>query len=205
MLTFGTESTGSSSSNSTKVGEGVYVQKATIREARCEKNCAMIEGSQYLDDIGLRLKLDIGKDWLKDFYTGGNFKREGADTSWGSAFKVKLVLDSLGIQGKLDGEMVIPQSVTDQLIGREIFVLQYVARLKADGKPGYNDYNIVVAQRDRETEESAINRLYDRFMNDLEKGFMKKYRPELLDSSSDGATGSTTLTPSGEGDEDAPW
>jgi hypothetical protein len=204
MLTFGTESSGSSS-NSIKVGEGVYVQKGVIRNARCEKNCAMIEGSQYLDDIGLRLKLDIGKDWLKDFYTGGNFKREGADTSWGSAFKVKLVLDALGIQGKLDDTMVIPQSVTDQLIGREIFVLQYVSRLKADGKLGYNDYNIVVAQRQNETEESAVNRLYDRFVSDVEKGYLKRYRPELLETSGDGIAGEIPPTPSGEDSDDAPW
>jgi hypothetical protein len=208
MLNFGTPR----SESSNRVGEGIFVQKATVLKARCEKNARMIEGSEFVDDLAVRMKLDIGKEWEKDLYIGGNFKRSGQKiVGWGQAFRIEHLLNELGIKGSVDEDLMIPREVVAQIQGREIFYLQYAGYTRNDGKVGYKDFPLIAAQQDGESEEDTIIRLAKRFHEDHEKGFVKNYRPELLGDTGDGTDfgfgSNVSVTPaaSSDTDEDAPW
>jgi hypothetical protein len=208
-LQFGQGSVGTS--NSTKVGEGAYVQKGRIIRARCVKNGKPHESWQYTDDIAIQMVLDIGMDWEKDLWIGGKFKKEqtpqGGEviSGWGSAFKAERIFSELGIEGELNTDMMIPDHIVQQLVGKELFFLDYAARIKDNGKVGYYTHNIVAANQDGESEEETIQRLTKSFFEDVEKGFVKKYDPSLASreegdaSFNFGANGSGANTSGGDG------
>lgn len=199
QLSFGKSSQGFS--NSIKVGEGVYVIHNTVKGARVEYNTSMIENSQYKDDIALRMLLNVdGKDWDKELYIGGNFKREGSPqggtpqiSGWGSAFRVARVFDELGIEGTLvDGRF--EQSAIEMLIGRELFYLQYVRGFNNEGKVAYADYRLVGAQRENEEPKDTAERLFKMFSDDLQGGYISNYDPSVLGGSKPSGDGASVNT-----------
>ena len=178
-FTFGKRSTQGSNSSSIKVGDGVFVNKATIAEAGSEYDCSMFEGSEYKDDLALRMKLDQeGLTFQKDLYIGGKFKWESDQrVGLGSLFKVENVFVVLGIDGDINDEGHLDIEAIKALPGREIFFLQYSVNLKDTGKPRYRDYQIIDARMGEESDEAVAARIYSRFNKEIEKGYMKAYTP----------------------------
>lgn len=209
---FGNQS-GAQRGTSTRVDDGVFVDKGRIKAARIEYQTSRIE-SWKPDDVVLRLKLEVeGLDFDKDWATSGNYKKSGTPqggrvvTGIGSAFKVASVFDELGIKGEISDTGEFPPQAIEALRGREVFILSYVAYQKDNGKPGYRDYDILAAQQEGETEEETRQRLYQHWLKQKEAGWVKDYRPELLEGqgSSDTSFNPSDWGSTGSSVEDAPW
>ena len=96
----------------------------------------------YSDDMSINMTLDIGRDFQPNFYIGGNFKKDetsGQVIGWGTAFKIKLFFDAIGMpirlsKGKLLQDQRLPDDAASQLIGKEFARLTYKStKLKKTG------------------------------------------------------------------------
>lgn len=179
---------GGGSASSTRVADGVYVCRGIIKGLKVEYNTSMVENSQYTDDIALRLSVEQeGLDWDKELYIGGNFKWEGTPqggkmaSGLGSAFRVARVFDVTGVEGEFSEDGKLDPQAARQLVGKEIFFLQYVRGLNKEGKPAYSDYKLIEARKGDEEEEAVVQqRLLEMFNADLSGGFIKNYKPDVL-------------------------
>jgi hypothetical protein len=127
-------------------------------------------------DIGIKLTLDIGREFQPELTIAGNFKvTDGEVTGWGSAFAVQEAFSRLGYEGALDDGNRIPQGVLETFIGQKILRLSYVSGTKPDGRLRYSDWNLIGSV------EEGAHALVKRFKKSLAKGYPKNYRPELLE------------------------
>ena len=157
-------------------GPGIYISEATV------VNVEDISGEQlpFLDqpvDIGLKLHLDIGRDFQPEFIIAGNFKRDpatGEVTGWGGAFVVQDALARLGYAGNLTDENTIPVDVPPALIGKKLYRLSYVAGRRDNGKLRYSGWNQIG------TLDEGPEALAKRFKRSLTKGCPKNYQPDVL-------------------------
>ena len=164
--------------NANSRGPGIYVNQATIVSAED------ISGKPvpYLDnpfDIGMKLTLNIGKDFQPELVIAGSFKRDpvnGDIIGWGSAFVVQEAMARLGYTGLLEEGNRIPVDALDDCVGQTILRLSYVSAVKDSGKFRYSDWNQIAT-----LDEGAEN-LVQRFRRSLTRGYPKNYRPELLDT-----------------------
>lgn len=176
---------------------GVFINEGTITHAKLEYNTSFLPDMQYKDDIALRFTLSVpGLSFSKDLYIGGSFKREGdpsgAVVGWGTAYRIALVFEALGVDGDIndEGRLEDPE-VLDQFIGKDLLYLQYVNRIREkDGivKPGYTDYRRVVAYRDKDG-TADHEALLGHFKQDHNNGYIRNYKPELIESTQNQSDG----------------
>ena len=105
------------------------------------------------DDVGVVLTLDIGKSFQPSFYVGGWFKKDIVSNNvvgWGSAYKVKILLDAVGMTGaRIDTTKTVehqrfPQETAEQLLGKTFTRLSYKStREKPDGGNYWTDWQQV--------------------------------------------------------------
>jgi hypothetical protein len=129
-------------------------------------------------DIGIKLTLDIGKDFRPEMIIAGNFKRDpdsGEIIGWGSGFVVQEALTRLGYSGVLAEGNRIPTEALESLIGKTFLRLSYVSGTRNDGKFRYTDWNQIA------TVEEGAESLMSRFKRSLSKGYPRNYHPDLLD------------------------
>jgi hypothetical protein len=158
-------------------GPGVFINEVEVAAAED------ISGTTppFMDrpvDIGIKLTLEIGKNFQPVLSITGNFKRDtdtGEVIGWGSAFVVQEALSRLGFKGELDQENRIPADALQRVIGKSFLRLSYISGEKQNGKPRYSDWGRMAS-----TEEGA-EELAKRFKQSVAKGYPKNYRPELLD------------------------
>jgi hypothetical protein len=174
-LTFG-------GSEGAQLGRGIYVNKGKIIAARDVSGQKPSDFAENPCEVGLQIKLDIGRSFQPIMAFAGNFKRNeaGQITDWGNATTLKIFLSNMGVKGELDANNKVPIEVIKALIGREIFRLSYVKGVKeTDGvtKPSYGTWNTVLPAT-----EGNDKKLADMFQASLKKGYPKNYKPEVLDS-----------------------
>ena len=157
-------------------GTGVFVNKVAIAEVH-DMSGKKPDFLENTPDLWVQLKLDVGQDFQPEFNVFGDFKRDDQTrqiADWGSAFKIKNLFTNLGITGELNDDGSIPEEMLKQLPGKEFFRLQYVSRIKDDGKPGYSDWTDQI-------EATDPKRLANAFFKSVDRGYPKNYRPDLLD------------------------
>lgn len=158
-------------------GPGIYINEVTIADV------ADISGQQlpFLTepvDIGIKLFLDIGRDFQPEMIVAGNLKRDpdtGEVIGWGSAFVLQDALSKLGFTGNLEEGNRIPLDALEGLIGKKFLRLSYVSGLKPNDKPRYSDWSQIG------TVEEGPDALAARFKRSLQKGYPRNYRPHLLE------------------------
>src|SRR5690242_4827808 len=94
-------------------GPGIYINEVTILSAE-DISGQTLPMLQNPFDIGIRLTLDIGRDFQPEMVIAGSFKRSqdtGEVTGWGSAFVVQEALSRLGFNGTLGDGNKIPAEV----------------------------------------------------------------------------------------------
>jgi len=129
-------------------------------------------------DIGIRLYLDIGRNFNPEIIIAGNFERDAQTDEvrgWGSAFTVQQALLNLGYQGSLTKDNKIPADILQSIIGKSFYRLSYVSGLKDSNKLRYSDFNLIGAA------DEGPEPLAKRFQKSVLKGYPKNYHPELLD------------------------
>lgn len=128
-------------------------------------------------DIDLSLLLEIKKQngSTYDFQLNirGNFKRDSSNKiiGWGSAFKIQKLFNNLALIGSVNTDGSIDEKCLQQLIGKDIFVLNYVSGLKDDGSVRYQMYDAVAEDR------PAIQ---NDFLKSTDRGYPKNFHPEVL-------------------------
>ena len=162
---------------SNSYGKGIFINLVKIVEVE-DVSGTTLPFLQDPVDIGIKLKLDIGRDFQPDLYIAGSFERaQGTDEviGWKSGFVVQDALFRLGYTGTLSPNNSIPQHVLPTLVGKQFYRLSYVSRVKNGGKPGYSDWNMIASV------DEGPQSLAARFQKSLQKGYPKNYHPELLD------------------------
>lgn len=161
----------------TSYGPGILISQVKIIDVED------ISGEQlpFLErpvDIGIRLFLDIGRDFNPELIIAGNFDRDAHTDmvrGWGSAFPVQQALTKLGYQGPLTKGNKIPANVLQSIIDKSFYRLSYVSGLKDSNKLRYSDFNIIGSI------EEGPEVLAKRFQKSVLKGYPKNYHPELLE------------------------
>lgn len=159
----------------TSYGKGIFISLVTIADVEDISG----DNLYYADspiDIGLKLYLDIKKEFMPELNIGGYFNRDAQNNvvGWGSAFPLQNFLQKLGYKGKLTADNKIPQEIIQSLPGKQFYRLSYVYDFR-DGKLKYCDWNII-GSAEEEPEE-----LLKRFQKSFLKGYPKNYRPDLID------------------------
>ena len=130
-----------SSNTTTKNSENIFVDNVKIVTANLNYETKQ-DWQTYSDDMSISMTLDIGRDFNPSFYIGGNFKKDetsGEVLGWGTAYKIKLFFDAIGMpirlsKGKLLQDQRLPQGAESQLIGKEFARLTYKStKLKKTG------------------------------------------------------------------------
>ena len=130
-----------SSNTTTKNSENIFVDNVKIVTANLNYETKQ-DWQTYSDDMSISMTLDIGRDFNPRFYIGGNFKKDetsGEVLGWGTAYKIKLFFDAIGMpirlsKGKLLQDQRLPQGAESQLIGKEFARLTYKStKLKKTG------------------------------------------------------------------------
>lgn len=158
-------------------GKGIFINEAVI------VSIADVSGTTPHPltssvDIGVRLTLEVGKDFRPEMLIAGSFKRNesGEVLGWGSAFPIQELFSKLGYNGTLNPDNSIPDEALETMLGKRFLRLSYVSGEKINGKPHYSDWNIIA------TPEEGADTLAKRFHASLEKGYPRNYRPEVLDT-----------------------
>ena len=156
-ITFGT----TESKPKTNIG----IDNATIISAEVVYNKAQ-KWQKQPDDVGVEMELDIGKSFNPTFYVGGFFKKDevsGNILGWGTAFKVKILLDSIGLRGaKLDKtkpaeHQRFPENTAELIVGKTFARLSYkTTRTKDDGGNYWRDWQQVAPENHFEELRTAF-------------------------------------------------
>ena len=133
------------------------------------------------DDISLKLTLDIGKDFEPEMYIGGQFREDkvsGNVISWGTATKVKILLDSIGLGVACDknapaSAQKLPEDIGDKMLGKEFLRLMYRSnRTKADG-----NYRIKEWQQTGMVGTGNAQKLKNKFAEAVSNSWVRDYNP----------------------------
>jgi hypothetical protein len=177
--------------SSQQFGKGIFVNECTIASAQLQYNVAARPGWNP-SDVVLELELSIsGLKFDKKFTLNGDFQRDDAGViiGIGSAFLIWQPVADL-LDGTMDIELekgkakAKPEAISKALIGRKVWVLDYIADTKeVDGKVRgkYYTFRYLVTLREGETGQDASERLAAYFMAQVEKGREKAYNPRLVD------------------------
>ena len=157
-------------------GPGVYINEVTVADVQDISGTTL----PFLErpvDIGIKLYLDIGREFQPELIIAGNFKRDPSTNEvigWGGAFVVQEALSRLGYQGELEPNNSISDKVLLAIVGKRFLRLSYISGMREGGKPRYSDWNHIA------TVEEGPEDLLSRWKHSLSKGYPKKYCPDLL-------------------------
>ena len=171
---------------------GVYVNEATIVSVEDVSGTTPAFMSRPLD-IGMKLTLEVGRDFQPQMLIAGNFRRDiksGDVVAWGSACVVQDALLRLGYTGPLDPGNKIPTKALQDLVGATFLRLSYVSGTKNTGKPRYSDWTTIGSIAD------GPGDLLARWKHSRSRGYPRNYRPDVL-----GAPAVNVIVPS-RADED---
>lgn len=172
---------GEKESNSVSFLDGTFINVVRIVSATDVSKQDIFKNGNPVD-CGIKLKVDIGRDFQPDMTIYGNFKADGGKLSWGSAFVVKDLLSQLGIKGELNSDGSVPQDILDQLTGRQIIRLSYLRGYDATAdKKRYSDYKHITVVEDFDNLDQvkkAGQKLSNKFIKDVTAGWVKNFAPD---------------------------
>ena len=151
-----------------------FVQTATIKAV---KPLYSNEVFGILWDIDLSLLLEVrkqnGSTYDYQLNIRGCFKRDssGRIIGWSSAFKIQKLFNNLSVVGIINSDGTIDEKSLEQLIGKEIYVLNYISGTKEDGRLKYQMWDTVAVDR---------TTLLSDFNSSLVNGYPRNYNPRVL-------------------------
>jgi len=179
--------------------ENIFVQTVTIDEMEIEYDTKMVENSKYIDDIGIRCKLDIGRDFKPNYYVGGSYRKSKLDNSvegWGTAYKVKLFLERMGVLIKLQkgssaSENRLPDDLGSNFIGKTFHRLTYISKRKNKNGDNYKtDWQQIGSSSESKSKIKA------EFLKAINDGYVK----DFLQPNSSQTSDSSEMTEATEGE-----
>jgi hypothetical protein len=160
---------------------GVFVNECTIVSVKPVYGGKEWQNEKYKDDVGLDITIDIGKSFQPVFYVGGRLKRDefGEVKDLGTVRRIATFFDAIDVDAKLTDEHKIEEDVLPDCVGQMFNRLSYVSGTKQDGKVRYSDFQEVVSAN------TPSITLIETFKKHVNNGWLKNYKPELMDNSSD--------------------
>lgn len=158
---------GTSNNRVSYLDGGILITKATIVDA---KDITGVTVKGWTPDVAVELSLDVGASFYPTLRIMGSFN----GSRWGSAFKIRELFLSAGIEGELEDDK-IPPTMLEQLKGKEIKRLSYVTARKPNGKLKFYDWDLVFpADADNE-------KIIEIFKDSLTKStrLSENFKPEL--------------------------
>jgi hypothetical protein len=155
---------------------GVFINEATVAKAEDISGTTPTFLKRPID-IGMKLTLEVGRDFQPEFLIAGNFHidiKSGEVTGWGSAFVVQDALLRFGYTGPLDPGNKIPPKALQDLVGITFLRLSYISGTKQSGKPRYSDWTTIGSLTDGPEE------LLVRWTHSRARGYPRNYRPNIL-------------------------
>lgn len=151
-----------------------FIQTATIKGVKPLYSNEVF-GINWDIDLSLLLEIKKQNGSTYDFQLNirGCFKKDssGRIISWGSAFKIQKLFNNLSVVSSINSNGAIEENSLQQLIGKDIFVLNYVSGLKEDGSVRYQMYDAVA--EDRPT-------IQNDFLKANESNYPRNYNPGVL-------------------------
>lgn len=129
-------------------------------------------------DIGVELKLEIGRSFQPTLRIAKNFKHDdkGNIVDWGAAFPLREFLEQIG-GTKLDDNYRIPAELLEAIVGKDIIRLSYVTGVKEGGKLKYKDWDRIMFKGSGDPLALA-----KRFIDEYKRtGYPKNYHPEAIE------------------------
>ena len=166
---------------------GVFIGEATIVSVT-DVSGTTPTFMQRPIDIGLKLTLEVGRDFQPEFLIAGNFRvdiKTGEVTGWGSACVVQDALMRLGFTGPLEDGNKIPARALEGLVGVTFLRLSYISGTKNTGKVRYSDWTTIGSIADGPED------LLARWKHSRSRGYPRNYRPDIL-----GAPRTNVIVPS---------
>ena len=183
--------------NSTEFPGGIFVNQATIVAIED------ISGEQLLYmktpcDVGIRITIDVGRDFQPTLNITGNVKRDGEKTDWGQAWIVRAFFDKLGIAGHIEeenGRFHIPAEMLTECVGKQFLKLSYCAGMKEKDptKVRFSEWYEIA------TVEEGAQALHARFLKSLSKGYPKNYSASTWETRKDVAAATPAPPPASDG------
>lgn len=160
--------------------DGTFVGVATIQSAVSVSGTDVFNSGTPVD-CGIKLTLDVGRDWYPDMTFYGNFKEKDGKLDWGSAFIVREFLTTMGLEGNLNEDGSIPEEMLNNLVGRKIIRLTYVRGYDTTkDKKQYSDYKFIAVVDDFDNQEQvakAAKKLTDKFIRDVKANRVRNFNP----------------------------
>ena len=128
-------------------------------------------------DIDLLLLLEVrkqnGSTYDYQLNIRGNFRKDssGRIIGWGSNFKIQKLFNNLSAVGVINSDGSIDEKSLQQLIGKDIFVLNYISGTREDGRLKYQMYDAVALDR---------TTLLADFNKSVDSGYPRNYNPRVL-------------------------
>lgn len=168
---------------------GIYTKNVKIVDAKVQYPSTKESWQKRKDDIILTLTLDVGSDSFQpELILRGYFnkKEDGSFQNNGTATKIKILFDSVGVDwdSSVDKENYeLTDDSLEQLVGKEFCKLSYVWGVKDDGKSRWNDWTEVIKVGDDQ-------KLKDKFHDAVKNNWVRDYRPQESKSSEESKDGS---------------
>ena len=168
---------------------GIYTKNVKIVDAKIQYPSTKESWQKRKDDIILTLTLDVGSDSFQpELILRGYFnkKEDGSFQNNGTATKIKILFDSVGVDwdSSVDKENYeLTDDSLEQLVGKEFCKLSYVWGVKDDGKSRWNDWTEVIKVGDDQ-------KLKDKFHDAVKNKWVRDYRPQESKSSEESKSGS---------------
>lgn len=181
-MTLSTHTIGTSrEGSSTHVKDGIFVEEVLITRAE-DVSGTQLDWMSWTNDLAIHCELEGETDlpFTPTYYVGGDFKEEGGELRWGSAFLVGLFVKTItGRDFELTGHRRIPKAVLEDLVGRAFLKISYRARPKAGGEGKIRDWKQVAVRGDAESLQEARQRAADLFLEEfLRTGYPASYDRE---------------------------
>ena len=158
-------------------GTGVFINTGKIVAIKDISGQKPFEKAENPCDLGMIIKLEIGKTFQPEYVISGRFKKESdVVTGWGSALCVKQTLDNFGVEGGLTEDQKFPETLLKSFLGKEVVTLSYIRGTKDDGKALWGRWNILAPA-------GSDAKLRKQFENNVKRGYPKDYvKPVQQDS-----------------------
>jgi len=184
-------------------GKGIFINKLKVKSIE-NISGAKLAFADWTPDSAIEVTFETDVQFDKKLIIAGDFSRDkgGVPTGLGSAFKVlSFFQETLGLdEPTLTDTGDIPHDYMTSSIGKEVYVLDFVYGFNpTKEKPKYKSWDVVLAI---DKDPAALGK---RFLQQVEKGFIKKYAPDAIPDKGDKEESTFPSIPAISDDDDLPF
>ena len=166
-------------SDTKKYMSGVFVNNVSVVSVKPIYGGTEWQNEKYKDDVGLEIVIEIGQSFQPTFYVGGRLKKDdfGEPVGLGSVRRVAEFFNAINVDVLMDDTGKLEEKNLESCVGKEFLRLSYVSGKKENNKLKYTDVQNVASANSEKRD------LVDTFKEHINNGWVKNYKPELMEES----------------------